>query len=301
MPSQLNYRAPFQHDKPLIDGAQTAFVTGPKGEEIYTDQHGRIKVQFHWDREGQYNETTSCWVRVSQGWAGKEWGAFVLPRVGQEVIVHFVNGDPDRPMVTGCVYHGVNKAPYELPSDKTRTTFKSQSYPGGSGYNELRIEDKKGNEQIYVHGQKDMDLLVNHEYKEDIGKDFHQLIRGSRFEKVDNEQHLTVGGHLKQKVRENFSQTIGGDMHLKVSGSLMEQAERDIHIKAGTQLVIQSGTQLTLKGGAGFIVLDPSGVTIKGPMVRINSGGSAGSAKSASPASPQPPKAPETGKPGKQR
>ena len=299
MPAKVAFRPPMTHKKQCVDGVQTAFVTGPAGEEIYTDQYGRIKVQFHWDREGQYNENASCWVRVSQGWTGKEWGAMALPRVGQEVIVHFLDGDPDRPIVTGSLYHSVNKTPYELPGQKTRTTFKSQSYPGGGGYNELRIDDKKGSEQIYVHAEKDVDIYVKNDQKELADANRHLTVEKSRFLETKGDEHLTVGKNWNQKVGKTLSQTIGKDHQLKVSGSMMAQAGREMHLKAGTQLVIQSGTQLTLKGGAGLVALDPSGVTIQGPMVRINSGGSAGSATSASPTAPQKPTTPETGEAGK--
>ena len=299
MPASMAYRPARQHQKHPVEGAQTAFVTGPSGEEIYTDQHGRVKIQFHWDREGHYNENTSCWVRVSQGWTGKEWGAMALPRVGQEVIVDFLDGDPDRPIVTGRVYHAVNKTPYPLPGNKTRTTFKSQSYPGGGGYNELRIDDKKGSEQIYVHAEKDVDIYVKNDHKELVQADRHLTVDGDSMMETQADEHLTIGKNWNQKVGKTLSQSVGKDNHMKVSGSINTQTGRDLFVKAGTQIVIQSGTQLTLKGGAGFVVLDPSGVTIQGPMVRINSGGSAGSASSASPTAPQKPTPPETGDAGK--
>lgn len=299
IPPTTPYRPQHKHHKYLLEGAQTAFVTGPPGEEIYTDEFGRVKVQFHWDREGQYDEATSCWVRLSQAWAGKEWGAITLPRVGQEVMVHFIDGDPDRPLVTGRVYNGVDKPPYSLPEHKTRTTFKSLSYPGGGGYNELRLEDKKGNEQIYVHAEKDAELYIKNDYRELVQKDFHTTVKANQYTAIGSDSHTHIGKNLNQSIGKSHSQNIGKDLHLKVSGSLHTQAGKDIHIKAGTRIVIQSGVQLTLKGGAGFINLDPSGVTIQGPLVRINSGGSAGTAQSASPIGPQQPKPPETGEPGK--
>jgi type VI secretion system secreted protein VgrG len=125
----------------VIEGAQTAVVTGPSGEEIYTDKHGRIKVQFHWDREGALDENSSCWIRVSQSWAGAGWGAMYIPRIGHEVVVDFIEGDPDRPIVTGRVYHGTNTPPYSLPGEKTKSTLKSNSTIGGGGFNEFRFED----------------------------------------------------------------------------------------------------------------------------------------------------------------
>ncbi|MDX1693219.1 MAG: type VI secretion system tip protein TssI/VgrG, partial [Ketobacteraceae bacterium] len=299
LPADVTYRPPHQHRKKPVEGAQTAFVTGPAGEEIYTDEYGRVKVQFHWDREGQYNEATSCWVRVSQGWTGKEWGAMVLPRVGEEVLVHFVNGDPDRPMITGRVYHSVNRSPYDLPANKTRTTFKTHSYPGGGGYNELRIEDKKGSEQIYVHAQKDVDVYIRNDHRELVEKDRHLKVDGDLFEAVKADRHQITGNNWQQKTGGTLHQSVGGDHQLKVSGSITAQAGRELSVKAGTRIVIQGGTQLTLKAGAGFIVLDPSGATIQGPMVRINNGGSAGSAGGAAPAAPDKPELPETGETGK--
>ena len=292
VPATVTYRPVPTHEKKLIPGAQTAFVTGPAGEEIYTDEYGRVKIQFHWDREGRYDEATSCWVRVSQAWAGKEWGALALPRVGQEVVVQFINGDPDRPVITGCVYHGVNRTPYELPENKARTLFRSQSYPGGGGHNELRIDDRKGAEQIYIRAQKDVDLHVRNDQKALVEQDSHLTVKGSHFEAVQQNRHEHTGGDRHCEIGGEALQAVGKDHHLKVSGSMMSQAGRDVHVKAGTRIVIESGTQLTLKGGAGFVVLDPSGVTIQGPMVRINSGGSAGSAKSASPAKPEKPSRP---------
>ena len=135
-------------------GTQTAVVTGPAGEEIHCDKYGRVKVQFHWDREGQADDKTSCWLRVASGWAGNALGAVAIPRVGMEVLVDFLEGDPDQPLVSGCLYHAEHLPPYELPAHKTRTLFKSNSSPGGSGYNELRIEDRKGQEIHLKAGQK---------------------------------------------------------------------------------------------------------------------------------------------------
>ncbi|TGN99633.1 hypothetical protein PN36_35405, partial [Candidatus Thiomargarita nelsonii] len=144
-------------------------VVGPKGEEIYTNEHGQVKVQFHWDRVGKMDEKSSCWIRVSQLWAGRSWGAMYIPRIGQEVIVDFIEGDPDRPIITGRVYHGTNKPPYPLPAEKTKSTIKSDSSKGGGGFNEIRFEDKKGKEQIFIHAEKDHDLRVKNDRREYIG------------------------------------------------------------------------------------------------------------------------------------
>ncbi len=160
IPFEVPYRPKRVAPEPVVQGSQTAIVVGPQGEEIYTDKHGRVKVQFHWDREGKRDENSSCWIRVSQSWAGPGWGAITIPRIGHEVIVDFVEGDPDRPIITGRVYHGINKPPYPLPDEKTKSTLKSDSSLGGGGFNEFRFEDKKGSEEIFVHGQKDCNTVV---------------------------------------------------------------------------------------------------------------------------------------------
>ncbi len=146
--AEVPYRPRRVHARPRVHGIQTALVTGPAGEEIHTDEHGRVKVQFHWDRVGQMDERTTCWIRCMQSWSGKGWGAWVLPRVGMEVVVSFIDGNLDRPLVTGCVYNGDNPNPYELPAKKMVSTFKTNSYPHGDGYNELRFDDTKHEEEI---------------------------------------------------------------------------------------------------------------------------------------------------------
>jgi len=160
IPMDVKYRPLRTTHKPVMQGSQTAVVVGPSGEEIYTDEYGRIKVQFHWDRDGKKDDKSSCWIRVSQPLAGAGWGGVYLPRVGHEVIVDFLEGDPDRPVVTGSLYNGINKPPYPLPDEKTKSTLKSESSKGGGGFNEIRFEDKKGSEEIYIHGQKDHNTVV---------------------------------------------------------------------------------------------------------------------------------------------
>ncbi|MBI5656716.1 MAG: type VI secretion system tip protein VgrG, partial [Geobacter sp.] len=150
IPFDVPYRPLRKTPKPVVRGSQTAIVVGPSGEEIYTDKYGRIKVQFHWDREGKNDENSSCWIRVAQVWAGTGWGAMFIPRIGHEVIVDFLEGDPDKPIITGRVYHGTNNPPYKLPDEKTKSTIKTNSSPGGGGFNEIRFEDKKHEEQIFI-------------------------------------------------------------------------------------------------------------------------------------------------------
>ena len=298
IPASENYRPELQHPRPRISGVQTAFVTGPKGEEIYTDQYGRIKVQFHWDREGKRDENSSCWLRVSQAWAGNQWGAQSLPRIGQEVIVSFLNGDPDSPLVTGSLYNAATQQPYNLPANKTRTTFKSQSSPGAGGYNELRIEDKKGSEQLFIHGQKDVDLYVKNDRMESIDHDRHRIVTAAAMEKVGKDYSNKTGANRNIKVGQTLSQNVGGNVNQKAGQNWLEKTGADYSLKAGTSVVLDAGMSVTLKAGGGTIVLNPGGVAITGTMVRINSGGGAGSAKSASPTSPKAPKPVDPGKPG---
>jgi len=183
IPAAAKFRPLRNTPKPLMQGCQTAFVTGPSGEEIYTDKYGRIKVQFHWDRLGKYNEKTSCWIRVAQDWAGKKWGAMFLPRIGQEVIVDFLEGDPDQPIITGRVYNAGSMPAYTLPDEKTKSYIKSNSSKGGGGFNELRFEDKAGSEQIFIHAEKDKDIRVKKVLKEWIGEDRHLIIKHDQLER----------------------------------------------------------------------------------------------------------------------
>jgi type VI secretion system secreted protein VgrG len=208
MPAQVPYRPPRITPRPAIAGAQTAMVVGPPGEEIHTDEHGRIKVQFHWDREGKHNDRSSCWIRVSQAWAGQSWGALYIPRIGHEVVVEFLEGDPDRPIVTGSVYNGQNPPPIWLPDDKTQSTLRSNSSPGGNGSNELRFEDAAGREQIYLHAQKDFNIIVEN--------DKTQEVRGNETLLVKKDRTKTIEGNQSLEVKKNDDSVIGGNQSLEV-------------------------------------------------------------------------------------
>jgi len=202
IPLDTQYRPRRTTPKPVVHGAQTAMVVGPSGEEIHTNEHGQVKVQFHWDREGQKNDESSCWIRVSQLWAGANWGAMFLPRVDQEVIVDFLEGDPDRPIITGRVYHNINKPPYPLPDEKTKSTIKSESTPGGGGFNELRFEDKKGDEEVFLHAEKhnlievkgDEDHTIGGNHTITIDKDDSKTVKGKQEVKITGNQEITVTG-----------------------------------------------------------------------------------------------------------
>lgn len=284
------YRPPRITPKPLMHGAQTAFVTGPSGEEIHTDKYGRVKVQFHWDRFSKGDDNSSCWVRVSHPWAGKGWGMIALPRVGQEVIVDFMEGDPDQPIITGRVYNDAAMPPYELPSKKNITTIKTNSTKGGGGFNELRFDDTKGKEQIFTHAQRNQDVRVKNDYYEWIGNERHLIVKKDAFEEVDGDLHTTVKGDSSHLINGTLSIKADMDMQEKVGMKHALDAGQEIHLKAGMNVVIEAGISITLKAGGGFIVVGPAGVTISGTPVLINSGGSAGSGSGSSPDAPKLPK-----------
>ncbi|MBW8455659.1 MAG: type VI secretion system tip protein VgrG [Pseudomonas sp.] len=275
-PWDIPFRPALNHPKPKVLGSQTAVVTGPAGEEIHCDQYGRVRVQFHWDREGQADDKTSCWLRVSSIWAGGRYGGIAIPRVGMEVLVTFLEGDPDQPLVTGCLYHKEHQVPYDLPANKTRTVFKTLSSPGGGGYNELRIEDRKGAEQIYLHAQRDWDENIEHDQKIRVGHERHDTVEANSYSEFKAEEHLIVAGDRKVEVKPDDHLTVGQTQHIKLGTAQLTKAGREIHLKAGQKMVIEAGVELTLKAGGSFIKLDPGGITVSGPLARINAGGAPG-------------------------
>ncbi|MDA8138490.1 MAG: type VI secretion system tip protein TssI/VgrG [Desulfobacteraceae bacterium] len=222
IPATVTMRPEVKTPKPIMEGVQTAIVTGPKGEEIYTDKHGRVKVQFHWDRLGLKDDKSSCWIRVSQLWAGAGWGAMFIPRIGQEVIVDFIEGDPDRPIITGRVYHGGNMPPYGLPGEKTKSTIKSNSSTGGGGSNEIRFEDKKGGEEIYIHGQKDWTIAINDNKNQTIGANETLSVGSNRTKSVGGDQSESIGNNKTIIVGANHTETIGANESITIGGSKSE-------------------------------------------------------------------------------
>jgi type VI secretion system secreted protein VgrG len=275
-PWDVPFRPPLTHPKPKVLGSQTAVVTGPAGEEIHCDEYGRIKVQFHWDRHGQADDKTSCWLRVSSSWAGDRYGGISIPRIGMEVLITFLEGDPDQPLVSGCLYHKEHVVPYDLPANKTRTVFKTLSSPGGSGYNELRIEDRAGQEQIYLHAQRDWDENIEHDQKIRVGNERHDTVEANSYTELQAEEHLSVLADRKVEVKPDDHLTIGQNQHIKLGSAQLTKAGKEIHLKAGQKMVIEAGTELTLKAGGSFIKLDPGGITLSGPLAKINAGGSPG-------------------------
>lgn len=225
---------------PVVHGSQTALVVGPSGEEVHVDKHGRIKVQFHWDRQGKKDENSSCWIRVSQGWAGKNWGQVMLPRIGQEVIVDFLEGDPDRPIVTGRVYNGEQTPPYELPANKTQSGLKSRSSKGGgtADFNEIRLEDKKGSEELYIHAQKDQNTVVENNQSVSVGSN--QAID------VGNDRSLTVGKNESESIGENRSITVGKDHSESIGEEMSLSVGKDRSMSIGKDLSESVGGAMTL-------------------------------------------------------
>lgn len=264
IPSSVVYRSMRIADKPTIAGAQTAIVTGPSGEEIYVDEFGRVKVQFHWDREGKNDEKSSCWLRVSQLWAGAGWGAMFIPRIGHEVIVEFLDGDPDRPIITGRVYHGTNLPPYKLPDEKTKSTIKSDSTKGGGGSNELRFEDKKGSEEVYLHAQKDWTIAVGNDKNQDIGHDETLHVGNDRSKNVDKNQTETIGENKTISVGKDHSESIGGGATITVGKSESVNITEDYTLSVGKGMTVTVGKNLseTVSDGADISIGKDLSVTV---------------------------------------
>ncbi len=296
---QPPFRPQSTTSKPVVHGSQTAVVVGPAGEEIFVDKYGRVKIQFHWDRNGQANAGSSCWVRVAQNVAGKRWGSIFLPRIGQEVVVDFLEGDPDRPLIVGSVYNASELPPYTLPDEKTKTVlFKSYSSKGGGGFNEFRVEDKKGSEQIFINAERNHDIRIKKDNFETIGNESHHIIGKDQLSQVKGDQHLLIKGDQNEKIDGTVSLKVGADLQEKVAMKYALDAGTEIHLKSGTNLVIETGASLTLKVGGNFININPAGVFIKGAIVFINSGGTAGSGAGSNPELPKDPKEADTADPG---
>ena len=251
------YRAPRVTPRPTIRGVQTATVVGPAGEEIFVDSQGRVKVEFHWDRRDSGDDSSSCWVRVSQAWAGNGFGAMFLPWIGHEVLVDFIEGDPDRPIITGRVYTGDHALPYPLPDEKTKSTIKSESSPGGGGFNELRFEDARGSEEVFLHAQKDLTVAVLNDASTTIGHDLGEAIKHDRTIKVDNNHTEQIGVDMKLKVGANLSEEVGTDMRVTVganlnedvSGAMATRVTGNITTSSGQNIVLDAGKHLTITTG----------------------------------------------------
>ncbi|WP_080949928.1 type VI secretion system tip protein VgrG [Citrobacter amalonaticus] len=314
IPADRTWRVP-PLPKSCVDGPQSAIVTGPAGEEIFCDEHGRVRVRFHWDRYCPGNEDSSCWVRVSQAWAGTGFGNLAIPRVGQEVIVDFLNGDPDQPIVMGRTYHQDNRSPGSLPGTKTQMTIRSKTYKG-SGFNELKFDDATGKEQVYIHAQKNMDtevlnnrstgvkvdhtetignnqaITVGHDQTSTVAHDRSITVRHDQTLKVTNDRRVnvshddglyvandrkvTVDGRQEHKTTGDHISLVQGKHSLEVKGDLARKITGALGIKARDTVVLESGDKITLKVGASFVVIHAGGVDITGPRINLNGGGSPG-------------------------
>jgi type VI secretion system secreted protein VgrG len=316
--------------KPTVAGPQTAIVVGGgDAGDIETDKYGRVKVQFHWDRVGTKDADSSCWIRVASGWAGNGWGFISLPRIGQEVVVTFLEGDPDQPLVVGSVHNEEQLPPYELPAKANIATFKSRSIKGATdAFNEVRFDDTPGSEYVLMQAQKDQHEFVEGTVKGQIGigdgeGDEHRTVKKDRKEKIGGEHHLYVVKDAKYKYDLKYSLAVKEDMMIAVDKTfslkskedwsvesvkqISLNATKDIHVKTaanygveatqnvylkGMNVVIEAATQLSLVVGGSCVVIDSSGVSVVGPTVKVNSGGSAGSGTAPSPVAPTAPDAP---------
>jgi type VI secretion system secreted protein VgrG len=269
-PNTVPFRAPRVTLKPLIYSTQTAIVTTKSGEEIWCDEYGSIKVHFHWDQRGTKDEKSSCWIRVAQLWAGNKWGGVFTPRIGMEVVVTFLDGDPDRPLITGCVYNGKNANPY-AKSEPTKSTIKSDTTKGGGGFNEFRYEDKKGSEQIFLHAQKDWDSEVEHSRTLLIktGNDTTMINDGKRDvtlkgSKGGGNDTLTLkNGDQTINITGNRSATISKNDTLKITGNLDIQVTGNINIKSSANITMETTGNLTLKGAV-VLIKAQAGATMDG-------------------------------------
>jgi type VI secretion system secreted protein VgrG len=260
MASKDQFRPKRLTPKPSVQGPQTAVVVGPGGDEIYTDKYGRVKVQFHWDRLGQKNENSSCWVRVSQPWAGTAWGGIAIPRIGQEVIVDFLEGDPDQPIITGRVYNAEQMPPYALPQNMTQTGIKTRSTKSGTpeNFNEIRFEDLKGSEQLFIHAEKNQDIevendettWVGHDRTETVDNNETITVHGARSETVDKNETITIGGSRTENVAQNEkisieksrSETVGQDESVNIG------KDQSVVVGANRRLTVDKDETITISG-----------------------------------------------------
>jgi type VI secretion system secreted protein VgrG len=282
--ADTTYRPPQVTTKPAVDGVQSATVVGPAGKEIHTDEFGRVRVQFPWDREGKNDEQSSCWVRASQGWAGTGFGLINLPRIGQEVLVGFLEGNPDQPIIVGRVFNALNPVPYTLPQHQTRSTWKSNSSPGGGGFNEIMFEDLAGAELVYVQAQKDLRKLVKNDETITVGNDRQKLVKGNETETVVGDRTEVTNGDRTEITRGDrttvIGQTrrelvkmdsieriegdrllyVGGDHHLVVRGVKREEVDRDSHLLVKGARQEQVGGNYGLTAGSHMIACGSMGV-----------------------------------------
>jgi type VI secretion system secreted protein VgrG len=295
IPLDVPYRPPRRASRPVITGTQTAKVVGKSGEEIWVDRYGRVKVKFHWDRSEANDEGASCWVRVSSTWAGRQWGAIQLPRVGEEVVVGFLEGDPDQPIIIGRVYNADQMPPWDLPENKTQSGVKSRSSPGGTAksFNEIRMEDLEDSEELYIHAEKDHIIVVENDRIDTVGNDETLVVKHDRSETVENDATIAVGENRTETVGSNESISIGGNRtetvdgdesvtvsgrrgvkvagadSLKVSGDRSVSVDAKLSVDAKGGVVITSPKSIEFKVGANSVKIEASGIKVNGMQVEI--------------------------------
>lgn len=308
IPIALPYRPLRNTPKPMIPGTQTAMVVGPAGEEIFTDKYGRVKVQFFWDRDGKKDEQSSCWVRVATTWAGSRWGGIHIPRIGQEVVVTFVEADPDAPIIVGSVYNFDQMPPYELPANKTQSGIKSRSTLNGNpdNFNEIRFEDKKGQEQLFVHAERNQDIevekdethwvghdrqkkvdndettTIGRDRKEDVGKNETISIGENRNESVGKNEDISIGKNRTENVGENESITIGKNRteqvgkneEVSVGDNRSHSVGKNDQLDVGKQLLVTAGDSITFNTGSASLILKKNGdIQLKGNNIVVDGSG----------------------------
>ncbi len=266
IPAAVPFRPSRTTPRPIVQGSQTAEVVGLRGEEIHTDQFGRVKVQFHWDREGKRDENSSGWIRVSQPWAGKQWGTIAIPRIGQEVIVDFLEGDPDQPIITGRVYNAEQMPPYPLPAGAVVSGTKSNTTKGGGGFNEISLDDTKGNERITIHAQRDSQTTIGHDRTISVANDETTAVGHNQTETVGSNQTITVGA--------NHTVTVSKDEKITIGGGRTHQVGKDDALEVGKNLVINAGDSVTIKTGDASLTMKKDGtITLKGKNITITGSG----------------------------
>lgn len=265
-PWQAVHRPPLKHIKPTINGSQTATVTGPAGEDVHCDVYGRVKVRFHWDRLDNADDKSSCWVRVASGWAGDGFGATMIPRVGMEVLVTFLDGDPDRPLINGCLPNALNPPAYPLPQHKTRSVLRSRSSRGGEGANELFLEDRHGEELVYLRAQRDLEQRVGNDSRLEVMGERREVIHGISTAHLESEEHRQVSGDRKVLLKASDYLDVQGDSRTHVAQTLVIEAGQQLHLKSGASLVIDAGAQLSLKAGGEHLVIQAGGIFSSRPI-----------------------------------
>lgn len=265
-PWRATYRPPIKHPKPTINGSQTATVTGPPGEEVHCDAYGRVKILFHWDRLDKTDDKSSGWVRVASGWAGDGFGAMLIPRVGMEVLVTFLEGDPDRPLINGCLPNALHMPAYTLPQHKTRSVLRGRSSPGGAGANELYLEDRRGEELIYLRAQRDLEQQVGHDSRLEVAGQSREIIRGLSTVHLESEEHRYITGDRKVVLKASDHLEVQGDSQTRVGRCMTIEAGQQIYLKAGASLVIEAGAQLCLKAGGEHLLIQAGGIFSSKPI-----------------------------------